>query len=177
MPDANSPAPEPLAEDRVEKMWAPVAITSYVALIGNKSVEGVLQGRARDPVFRCDAAPGRGLTVGQRNEHDALHATDSVPDGLMCVARLGYRKIECGQGGIVGRGAAVEDVVEVVGEQDSSLRMTAGDRKKLVDGTVIAETISLQQLLDIPSRLVQRQGWKFKGPSLTIEGPLAIREQ
>ena len=149
-----SPASEPLAEQRVEKVWAPVPITTYMALIGNESVEGVLQGRACDSVFCCDPAAGGGLTVGQRNKHDALHATNAVPDSLMCVTRLGYCEIECGGGGIVGRGVVVEDVVEVVGEQDGPLRMTARDRNKFVDSTVIAQPVGLQQVLDIPGRLV-----------------------
>jgi hypothetical protein len=42
------------------------------------------------------------------------------------------------------RVVVVEDVVDVMREQDSSLRMTARECKKLVDGAAIAETVSLQ---------------------------------
>jgi hypothetical protein len=105
-------------------------------------------------VFGCDPAAGRSLTAGQRNKHHALHPTDAVPDGLTCVTCLGYREIECGGGGIVGRHVVVEDVVQAVGEQDGPLRMTARDGEKLVDGIVIAETIGLEQFLNVPCCLV-----------------------
>jgi hypothetical protein len=93
-------------------------------------------------MFVGDPAAGWRLAVGERQQHDPLDSAEAIPDSLVGVAGFGEREVDGGCCDVLGLAGLVEQVVNVVGEQDRALRVSAGEREQLVDRTACIQTVS-----------------------------------
>ena len=86
-----------------------------MTFVCKQSLERLTQRRARHSMLAGDTAAGHGLSVGKRHQHDALDATETVPQSLVCVARLGKRNFDGRSRKVIGGASPiVEQVVEMV---------------------------------------------------------------
>jgi hypothetical protein len=138
---SSSAASEPLAEEGVEHEWSSVVVASDIALVDEQAFERVLQRAACDSVFVGDSAAGGCLAVGEREQHDSLDSAEPIPRSLMSIAGLGEREIDGGCREILRLAGLVEQVVDVVGEQDRALWVSAGESEQLVDCTAGIQTV------------------------------------
>ncbi len=95
----------------------------------------------------------------------------------MGISGLGEREVDGGSREIVALATLVEEVVDVMGEQDRALRMSAGEREQLVDRTARIQTVSSQQRFDVASCLVNREGRQFQRSRLAVKRSFPVGEQ